>query len=182
MSDFKHKFTQVLGLISQAKKEQLLTDEERKKIKEHIISEEPDLTTEMEKYNKDKDLSGLVETLKLLAGITAMSSPLDNSLFQKKRDQQHKKKKKNDDKINLDSNNINIKQIEYARNFATKIIDMTKKQVVERQNDFLKKIFKLPVFKNLFSKIYYVKVYSYYLEGKYKECLDEYYQYNKYIK
>ena len=97
MTDFKHKFTQVLGLISQAKKEQLLTDEERKKIKEHIISEEPDLTTEMEKYNKDKDLSGLVETLKLLAGITAMSSPLDNSLFQKKRDQQHKKKKKNED-------------------------------------------------------------------------------------
>ena len=104
MSDFKHKFTQVLGLISQAKKEQLLTDEERKKIKEHIISEEPDLTTEMEKYNKGKDLSGLVETLKLLAGITAMSSPLDNSLFQKKRDQQHKKKKKNEDKDKTKSN------------------------------------------------------------------------------
>ena len=104
MTDFKHKFTQVLSLISQAKKEQLLTDEERKKIKEHIISEEPDLTTEMEKYNKDKDLSGLVETLKLLAGITAMSSPLDNSLFQKKRDQQHKKKKKNDDKDKTKSN------------------------------------------------------------------------------
>ena len=104
MSDFKHKFTQVLGLISQAKKEQLLTDEERKKIKEHIISEEPDLTTEMEKYNKDKDLSGLVETLKLLAGITSMSSPLDNSLFQKKRDQQHKKRKKNEDKDKTKSN------------------------------------------------------------------------------
>ena len=104
MSDFKHKFTQVLGLISQAKKEQLLTDEERKKIKEHIISEEPDLTTEMEKYNKDNDLSGLVETLKLLAGITAMSSPLDNSLFQKKRDQQHKKRKKNEDKNKTKSN------------------------------------------------------------------------------
>ena len=98
MADFKHKYTQVLTLISQAKKEQLLTDDERKKIKEHIISEEPDLTIEMEKYNKDQDLSGLVETLKLLAGITAMSSPLDNSLFQKKRDQQHKKKKKGDDK------------------------------------------------------------------------------------
>ena len=98
MTDFKYKFTQVLALISQAKKEQLLTDEERKKIKEHIIAEEPDLTIEMEKYNKDNDLSGLVETLKLLAGITAMSSPLDNSLFQKKRDQQHKKKKKGDDK------------------------------------------------------------------------------------
>ena len=98
MTDFKYKFTKVLALISQAKKEQLLTDDERKKIKEHIISEEPDLTIEMEKYNKDHDLSGLVETLKLLAGITAMSSPLDNSLFQKKRDQQHKKRKKNEDK------------------------------------------------------------------------------------
>ena len=98
MTDFKYKYTQVLSLISQAKKEQLLTDDERKKIKEHVISEEPDLTVEMEKYNKDHDLSGLVETLKLLAGITAMSSPLDNSLFQKKRDQQHKKKKKGGDK------------------------------------------------------------------------------------
>ena len=98
MSDFKYKFTQVLALISQAKKEQLLTDDERKQIKEHIFTEEPDLTTEMEKYNKDQDLGGLVETLKLLAGITAMSSPLDNSLFKKKRDHQHKNKKKTDDK------------------------------------------------------------------------------------
>ncbi len=98
MTDFKYKFTQVLALISQAKKEQLLTDDERKKIKEHIISEEPDLTIEMEKYNKEHDLSGLVETLKLLAGITAMSSPLDNSLFQKKRERQHKERKKNTDK------------------------------------------------------------------------------------
>ena len=98
MSDFKYKFSQVLTLISQAKKEQLLTDDEKKKIKEHVISEEPDLTIEMEKYNKDHDLIGLVETLKLLAGITAMSSPLDNSLFQKKKDHQHEKKKKNDEK------------------------------------------------------------------------------------
>ena len=104
MSDFKYKFSQVLSLISQAKKENLLTDEERKTIKEHIISEEPDLTLEMEKYNQEKDLSGLVETLKLLAGITAMSSPLDNSLFQKKRDQQHKKRKKTEktDKLNVE--------------------------------------------------------------------------------
>ena len=93
MTDFKYKFTQVLALISQAKKERLLTDDERKKIKDHIISEEPDLTIEMEKYNKDNDLSGLVETLKLLAGITAMSSPLDNSLFQKKRCQKRCQKR-----------------------------------------------------------------------------------------
>ena len=101
MSDFKYKFSQVLALISQAKKEQLLSDDERKKIKEHIISEEPDLTIEMEKYNKDQDLVGLVETLKLLAGITAMSSPLDNSLFQKKKAHQLEKKKKNNNKDGL---------------------------------------------------------------------------------
>ena len=104
MSDFKYKYTQVLSLISQAKKENLLTDEERKTIKEHIISEEPDLTLEMEKYNKDQDLSGLVETLKLLVGITKMSSPLDNSLFKKKRDQQHKKKKKIEKNENIVEN------------------------------------------------------------------------------
>ena len=105
MSDFKYKFTQVLSLISQAKKEQLLTDEERKTIKEHIITEEPDLTIEMEKYNQDQDLCGLVETLKLLAGITKMSSPLDNSLFQKKRERQHKKTKKTEkvDKLKVES-------------------------------------------------------------------------------
>ena len=105
MSDFKYKFTQVLSLISQAKKEQLLTDEERKTIKEHIITEEPDLTLEMEKYNQDQDLCGLVETLKLLAGITKMSSPLDNSLFQKKRERQHKKTKKTEkvDKLKVEN-------------------------------------------------------------------------------
>ena len=104
MSDFKYKYTQVLSLISQAKKENLLTDDERKTIKEHIISEEPDLTLEMEKYNKDQDLSGLVETLKLLVGITKMSSPLDNSLFKKKREQQHKKKKKTEKNENIVEN------------------------------------------------------------------------------
>ena len=105
MSDFKYKFTQVLSLISQAKKEQLITDEERKTIKEHIITEEPDLTLEMEKYNQDQDLCGLVETLKLLAGITKMSSPLDNSLFQKKRERQHKKTKKTEkvDKLKVEN-------------------------------------------------------------------------------
>ena len=105
MADFKYKFSQVLALISQAKKEGLLLDDERKAIKEHIISEEPDLTTEMEKYNKDQDLSGLVETLKLLCGITKMSSPLDNSLFLKKKARQHEKKKKTEknNKLNIDA-------------------------------------------------------------------------------
>ena len=63
MADFKYKFTQVLALISQAKKEQLLTDDERKKIKEHIISEEPDLTIEMEKeyQNRLAEINELID-------------------------------------------------------------------------------------------------------------------------
>ena len=64
----------------------------------------------MEKYNKEQDLSGLMETLKLLAGITKMSSPLDNSLFQKKRQQQHKKKKKTEkpEKIKNDNEEVEV--------------------------------------------------------------------------
>ena len=84
MSGFKYELTQILTLIYQAKKDNLLTDDERKAIKEHIITSEPDLTVEMEKYNKDQDLGALVETLKLSAGLTAMSSPLDSSLLKKR--------------------------------------------------------------------------------------------------
>ena len=94
MSGFKYELTQILTLIYQAKKDQLLTEDERKAIKEHIITTEPDLTVEMEKYNSDKDLGALVETLKLSAGLTAMSSPLDSSLLKtKKRNQRNKKEK-----------------------------------------------------------------------------------------
>ena len=138
MSDFKYKFSQVLSLISQAKKEQLLSDEDRKTIKEHIITEEPDLTLEMEKYNKEHDLSGLVETLKLLAGITKMSSPLDNSLFQKKRDQQHKKKKKQgkNDKIKVEDSgeevDVHINECEIGNSpvFQPKKL-MNKRQIIK---------------------------------------------------
>ena len=94
MSGFKYELTQVLTLIYQAKKDQLLTEDERKAIKEHIITTEPDLTVEMEQYNSDKDLGALVETLKLLAGLTAMSSPLDSSLLKKKKHNQRNKKEK----------------------------------------------------------------------------------------
>lgn len=55
---------------------------------------EPDLTVEMEKYNQDKDLGALIETLKLYAGLTAMFSPLDSSLLKKKKSNQRKKKKR----------------------------------------------------------------------------------------
>ena len=94
MSGFKYELTQILTLIYQAKKDQLLTEDERKAIKEHIITTEPDLTVEMEQYNSDKDLGALVETLKLSAGLTAMSSPLDSSLLKKKKNNQRNKKEK----------------------------------------------------------------------------------------
>ena len=94
MSDFKYELTQILTLIYQAKKENLLSEDERKAIKEHIIVTEPDLTLEMEKYNKDHDLGALVETMKLSAGLTAMSSPLDSSLLKKKKKKSRKQKKR----------------------------------------------------------------------------------------
>ena len=71
------------------------------------------------------------------------------------------------------------KNFEEIRNLVTKIIETTKKQVEQYNNDLLKKIFKLPFFKNLFNRLYYVRIYSYYLEGKYKDCLDAYFQYDK---
>ena len=79
------------------------------------------------------------------------------------------------DKMKLEPN----KNFEEIRNFVTKIIDTTKTQVEQNNNDLLKKIFKLPFFKNLFNRLYYIRIYSYYLEGRYKECLDDYIQYDK---
>ena len=102
MSGFKYELTQILTLIYQAKKDNLLTDDERKAIKEHIITSESDLTVEMEKYNKDQDLGALVETLKLSAGLTAMSSPLDSSLLKKKKQNQRRNKKKKSEEKKVD--------------------------------------------------------------------------------
>ena len=117
MSDFKYELTQILTLIYQAKKENLLTEEERKSIKEYIITNEPDLTIEVEAYNKKKDLKAMVETLKLLAGITAMSSPLDTNLLKtKQRNQKRKKmqdkKKKEEQKVEMDENDMGLTECE----------------------------------------------------------------------
>ena len=106
MSSFKYELTQVLTLIYQAKKEELLTDDERKAIKEYIITAEPDLTVEMENYNKDKDLNALVETLKLSAGLTTMSSPLDSKLLESKKKRQ--KKRKMEEKKVQEENDIGL--------------------------------------------------------------------------
>ena len=115
MSGFKYELTQILTLIYKAKQDNLITDDERKAIKEHIITSEPDLTVEMEKYNKDQDLGALVETLKLSAGLTAMSSPLDSSLLKKKKQNQRKKKKKKQEEKKVDAeveNDVGLNECE----------------------------------------------------------------------
>ena len=67
-----------------------------------------------------------------------------------------------------------------VRNFANQIIRGTGLQVQNRQNEFLKKVFRLPFFKNLFNRLFYVQIYSYFLEGKYDECLNKLKEYNLY--
>ena len=107
MSSFKYDQTQVLTLIYQAHKEKYITDEEKKIMKEHIISTEPDLTVEMEDYNKNKDMSSLIETLKLRVGLTNMSSPLDTNLLKikirrgRKKGQEEKKVETQEEELGL---------------------------------------------------------------------------------
>ena len=73
-----------------------------------------------------------------------------------------------------------LQYIAEARNFATQIIQNTGLQVEQRQNEFLKKVFRLPFFKNLFNRLFYVTIYSYFLEGKYEECLNKFANYDLY--
>jgi tetratricopeptide (TPR) repeat protein len=75
------------------------------------------------------------------------------------------------DEMNSQNVSQNIKKV---RQFATEIIEMTGKQVVDQKNEDMKKIFQLPFFKNLFNRLYYVRIYSYFLEGNYKDCLKDF--------
>ena len=111
MSSFKYEQTQVLTLIYQANKDKFITDEEKKIIKEHIISTEPDLTVEMEQYNKDKDITSFIETLKLRVGLTSMSSPLDTNLLNIKK-HRGKKKGTEEKKVEIKEDNIGLNECE----------------------------------------------------------------------
>ena len=92
MSSFKYKWSQILSLITQCKKEGLITSEEGKIMKEFIVNKEPDLSSELQEYENDKDLRKLVDTLKVLSEITQMSSPVDNNLIDRKRRKQKSRK------------------------------------------------------------------------------------------
>ena len=92
--DYKYSYSEILSLITQCKKEGLISDEERKTMKECIITKEPDLRVDLEEYAKDHDLRKLVETMKVMSGLTDMSSPADSGLMDLKRKRQQKKKSK----------------------------------------------------------------------------------------
>ena len=86
---FKYKHTQILTLISECKKEGLITDDERRIMKEFIVTKEPDLTIDLAEYEKDHDFRKLLESLKVMSDLTQMSSPVDNNLIDRKRKKQH---------------------------------------------------------------------------------------------
>ncbi len=96
--DYKYSYSEILSLITQCKKEGLISDDERKTMKECIITKEPDLRVDLEEYQKDHDLRKLVETLKVMSGLTDMSSPADSGLMDLKRKRQQKKKIKKNQK------------------------------------------------------------------------------------
>ena len=52
-TNFKYKHSEILSLITQSKKEGLITDEERKIMKEFIVNKEPDLTDDLKEYEND---------------------------------------------------------------------------------------------------------------------------------
>ena len=90
--NFKYKHSSILSLISQCKKEGLITDDERRIMNEFIVTKEPDLTLDLEQYEKDHDLRKMLESLKVMSELTQMSSPVDNNLIDRKRKKQQKKK------------------------------------------------------------------------------------------
>ena len=65
----------------------LITDDERRIMKEFIVTKEPDLTIDLAEY--EKDLRKLLESLKVMSDLTQMSSPVDNNLIDRKRKKQH---------------------------------------------------------------------------------------------
>jgi len=84
-SQFKYQFSEILSLITTAGKQELITDDEKKEIKNFVISKEPNLKTELDEYNEDKNLIKFIESLKVACGLTDMSSPVDNNLILRKR-------------------------------------------------------------------------------------------------
>ena len=78
----------------------------------------------------------------------------------------------------MNKNNINKNDFQLIRDYVSKIINYTNQQVINKNNQYLKVLFNLPFFKNLFSRLYFVKIFSIYLEGNYSGALKEFEYYN----
>ena len=85
-------------------------------------------------------------------------------------------------KLSLLLNKIksNKNAIKELRILSKKIIDYTINKV--SINDFLKDMFVLSYFKDIFNRIYYSYIYSFYIEGQYEETIKEFNHYNDLIK
>lgn len=106
--NFKYKHSSILSLISQCKKEGLITDDERRIMKEFIVTKEPDLTLDLEQYEKDHDLRKMLESLKVMSELTQMSSPVDNNLIDRKRKKQHEHKKPEKKKMKEEVESVDL--------------------------------------------------------------------------
>ena len=106
--NFKYKHSSILSLISQCKKEGLITDDERRIMKEFIVTKEPDLTLDLEQYEKDHDLRKMLESLKVMSELTQMSSPVDNNLIDRKRKKPHEHKKPEKKKMKEEIESVDL--------------------------------------------------------------------------
>lgn len=50
----------------------MITDDERRTMKEFIVTKEPDLTIDLAECEKDHDLRKLLESLKVMSDLTQM--------------------------------------------------------------------------------------------------------------
>ena len=69
------------------------------------------------------------------------------------------------------SKNISKNNVKEIRQYAKDIIDYTIKNI--SKIPFLKELFQLYYFKEVFNRIYYVYIYSFYFDGSYKDAIKE---------
>lgn len=133
------------------------------------LIEKDDLKISMQYQNKEKEFIDIIESQKdiqrnkIISCYIYLYSQLSNLTIQVIENLNEASRKKD---------------IIDARNFASKIINYTYIQVQEKNNKSLIQYLRLPFFKNLLSKLYFVNIYSYFLEGDYTNCLEEYNKYD----
>ncbi len=110
----KYKYTEIFALIPSFVKEGLITEEEKKSLKQFIITKNPDLALEMRTYAENQDKRKLVESLKVIAGLTQMSSPVDTNLLLMKK-KKGRKANANKKKMPNPENELGIKDCDFGQ-------------------------------------------------------------------